>query len=157
MANQTHFGVRDRDYLTDNEIEKIKKTYPNYKILEYYCFENYLYHPDNISELNNKEFEKENYIQEMIRQKNIKYDSILMKLKNSRNGYQEFKLPDNKFRENDEIICSYLKSNEIEQFLKSFSLKTEFDRKSISKLQLKQEELSSTEWFRKKMENILAI
>lgn len=156
-ANQTHFGVRDRDYLTDNEIIKLRKAYKNYIILDYYCFENYLYHPDNISEMNNSEFNKDLYIKEIISQKNNKYDSILLKLKNSRNGYQEFKLPDNKFRENDQIICDYLKSNEIEVFLKSFSLKTEFDKKILSSLQLKEEELSSTEWFRKKMETILAV
>jgi predicted nucleic acid-binding protein len=156
VANQIHFGVRDRDYLTDNEIIKLQNSYSNYIILEYYCFENYLYHPDNIEELNKEEFDKELYIEELIKQKNFKYDSILIKLKNSRNGYQEFKVPDNKFRESDEIICKYLKSDDIEEFLKSFSLKTEFDKTMISKLQLKQEELSSTEWFRKKMENLLS-
>jgi predicted nucleic acid-binding protein len=156
VANQIHFGVRDRDYLTDNEIKKLQDSYSNYIILEYYCFENYLYHPDNIEELNKEEFDKKLYIEELIKQKNFKYDSILIKLKNSRNGYQEFKVPDNKFRESDEIICKYLKSDDIEEFLKSFSLKTEFDKTMISKLQLKQEELSSTEWFRKKMENLLS-
>lgn len=156
VANQIHFGVRDRDYLTDNEIVKIQNSYSNYIILEYYCFENYLFHPNNIEELNKKEFNKELYIAELIKQKNSKYDSILIKLKNARNGYQEFKVPDNKFRENDEVICKYLKSDEIEEFLKSFSLKTEFDKTIISKLQLKQEELSSTDWFRKKMENLLS-
>lgn len=157
VANQTHFGVRDRDYLTDNEIIKIQKAYGNYIILEYYCFENYLYHPDNINELNRDDFNKDDYIKELIKQKNSKYDSILIKLKNARNGYQEFKVPDNKFRENDEVICKYLKSDELEQFLKSFSLKTEFDKTFISKLQLKEEELSSTEWFRKKMESLLTL
>jgi hypothetical protein len=156
VANPIHFGVRDRDYLTDNEIVKIQNLYSNYIILEYYCFENYLFHPNNIEELNKKEFNKELYIEELIKQKNSKYDSILIKLKNARNGYQEFKVPDNKFRENDEVICKYLKSDEIEEFLKSFSLKTEFDKTIISKLQLKQEELSSTDWFRKKMENLLS-
>ena len=155
VANQTHFGVRDRDYLTDNEIIKIQKAYENYIILEYYCFENYLYHPDNIDELKRDGFDKEDYIQELIKQKKSKYDSILIKLKNARNGYQEFKVPDNKFRESDEVICQYLKSDELEQFLKSFSLKTEFDKTIISKLQLKEDELSSTDWFRRKMESLL--
>jgi predicted nucleic acid-binding protein len=156
VANQIHFGIRDRDFLTDNEIKKIQNSYSNYIILEYYCFENYLYHPDNIEELNKEDFNKELYVEELIKQKNSKYDSILIKLRNSRNGYQEFKVPDNKFRESDEIVCKYLKSDEIEEFLKSFSLKTEFDRTIISKLQLEQQELSSTNWFRKKMENFLS-
>lgn len=156
LANQIHFGIRDRDFLTDNEIKKIQNSYSNYIILEYYCFENYLYHPDNIEELNKEGFNKELYVEELTKQKNSKYDSILIKLRNSRNGYQEFKVPDNKFRESDEIVCKYLKSNEIEEFLKSFSLKTEFDKTIISKLQLEQQELASTDWFRKKIENLLS-
>lgn len=157
QANPTHFGLRDRDLLSDNEIERIKRVHKNYFILDYYCFENYLYHPDNIAELDLKEFDKHRYIQELIQQKNARYDKIVMNLKNDRNGYQEFRTPDNKFREkHDEIICEYLKSNDIEIFLKSFSLKTpNFDKSAISKLQLTAEQLTVTDWFRKKIEQIL--
>lgn len=45
------FGLRDRDYLRSDEIKKIKKEHPKYKILDLYTFENYLYHPDNLAEL----------------------------------------------------------------------------------------------------------
>jgi hypothetical protein len=155
QSNPTHFGLRDRDFLTDIEIQKLKKNYNNYLILDYYCFENYLFHPDNIAELGLNEFDKNWYIEEMIKQKSAKYDKILLKLTNSRNGYQEFKLPDNKFRESDEVVCEYLKSDQVEIFLKSYSLKTEFDKKSLSKFQLSTEQLSSTDWFRKKIEQIL--
>lgn len=155
VANPTHFGLRDRDFLTDNEIKNLKNQFSNYIILQYYCFENYLYHPDNISELNIEGFNKPQYIEQLIKQKNSKYDTILLKLSNARNGYQEFKLPDNKFREKDEIVCEYLKSEDIEILLKSFSLKTEFDRTIISGFQLSAERLSSTDWFRKKIEQIL--
>lgn len=155
LANPTHFGLRDRDFLTDNEIQKLKKQHSNYLILDYYCFENYLYHPENISELKIQDFDKSWYIEELIKQKNSKYDKILLKLTNSRNGYQEFKLPDNKFREKDEIVCEYLKSDDVEIFLKSYSLKTEFDKAFISKFQLTTEKLSSTDWFKKKIEQIL--
>jgi hypothetical protein len=157
VSNPTHFGLRDRDFLSDKEIEKLKKEYNNYFILEYYCFENYLYHPDNIAELLSVGFDKNWYINELIRQKGERYDKIVMNLKNDRNGYQEFKTPDNKFREkNDEIICEYLKSSEVEIFLKSFSLKSpNFDKSCIAKFQLTADKLTSTEWFRKKIEQIL--
>lgn len=157
QANPTHFGLRDRDFLSDREIEKLKKAHKNYFILEYYCFENYLFHPDNIDELKIEGFDKDVYLKDLIRQKNMKYDKIVLNLKNDRNGYQEFKLPDNDFREkNDEIICEYLKSDEVEIFLKSFSLKTpSFDKSIISKFQLTTEQLTSTTWFRKKIEQIL--
>lgn len=157
QANPTHFGLRDRDFLSDIEIERIKKVHKNYFILEYYCFENYLYHPDNIAELGLSGFVKDWYINELIRQKKERYDKIVMNLKNDRNGYQEFKTPDNKFREkSDEIICDYLKSDDIDVFLKSFSLKSpNFDKTVISKLQLSTEQLTSTDWFRKRIEQIL--
>jgi len=155
VANPTHFGLRDRDYLTDGEINKLKLHHTNYIILDYYCFENYLFHPENIAELRIPEFNIDWYLRELIKQKNGKYDKILLKLHNARNGYQEFKTPDNKFRENDEVVCKYLKSDDLEVFLKSYSLKTEFDKSVISKLQLTPEKLSSTDWFRKKIEKIL--
>lgn len=157
QANPTHFGLRDRDFLSDNEIERIKKVHKNYFILDYYCFENYLYHPENIAELGINDIDKNSYIEELIRQKNSLYDKTVMNLKNDRNGYQEFKVPDNKFREkSDEIICSYLKSNDVEIFLKSYSLKSpNFDKRAISKLQLSTDQLTSTDWFRKKIEQLL--
>jgi hypothetical protein len=158
VANPTHFGIRDRDYLTDNEILKLKKQYKNYIILDYYCFENYLFHPDNLAELNLEDFSVEWYIQQLINQKNKKYDSIVMKLVNARKGYQEFKTPDNKIREkNEQVICDNLKSDDVEIFLKSYSLKTEFDKKIISKYQLTTEMLIATDWFRSKIEQLLSL
>lgn len=158
VANPTHFGIRDRDYLTDNEILKLKKQYKNYIILNYYCFENYLFHPDNLAELNLEDFSIEWYIQQLINQKNQRYDSIVMKLVNARNGYQEFKIPDNKIREkNEQIICENLKSDDVEIFLKSYSLKTEFDKKIISKYQLTTDMLIATDWFRSKIEQLLSL
>ena len=51
----------------------------------------------------------------------------------------------------------YLKSDDPEIFLKSFSLKTEFDRTVLSKFQLKQEDLIKTDWFRAKIEELLSL
>ena len=82
----------------------------------------------------------------------------MAKLINSRNTYQEFKLPDVKIREkNDLIICDNLKSDEVEIFLKSFSLKSELDRTVLAKFQLQEEKLIKTEWFRTKIEKLLSL
>jgi hypothetical protein len=49
---QKMLGLRERaDYLRKDEIEKIKSLLPNPKV-SIYTFENYIYHPDNIAELN---------------------------------------------------------------------------------------------------------
>ena len=50
--DKTLVGLRDRDFLTDNEIHELTTKFTNYKILRYYCFENYLYHPENVAQIN---------------------------------------------------------------------------------------------------------
>lgn len=150
-------GLRDRDFLLDSEIEKIKKKYPNYFILDYYCFENYLYHPDNFIQLGLSGFDKESYKNEILRQKNINKNHIISIFKNSRKSYQEFKVERENFQdkahEND--IISYLESDDIEVFFKAYSLKDYFDKTFINKYNLKQKELSNTQWFKERIKRII--
>ena len=151
------FGLRDRDFLLDSEIQKIRKKYPNYFILEYYCFENYLLHPNNLLELNLNGLDIAEYTADIIRQKNLKKNYIISIYRNSRNNYQEFKIELENLRsksEEDEII-SYLQSDDIEIFFKAFSMKDQFDKTLINKYNLKVEELSNTEWFKSSFTKIL--
>ena len=57
-----YYSLRDRDFLSDTEIGRIREQYPNHHILHYYNFENYLYHPDNLAELNLPDFDREAYV-----------------------------------------------------------------------------------------------
>ena len=71
------YGIIDRDYLSDDERNRLQEKYANLKVLSYYCFENYLYHPENVKEVI-PDFDIENYkrnIQEVKNQKlsDIKY------------------------------------------------------------------------------------
>ncbi|MDB5009200.1 MAG: Protein flightless like protein [Mucilaginibacter sp.] len=151
-----NYGLRDRDFLTDSEIERIQNKYKNFLILEYYCFENYMFHPDNIEELNLANFNKSEYTAEIIKQKNLNKDHIISIYKNARNNYQEFKIESenlrDKNREND--IIHYLNSDDIEVLLKSYSLKTYFNKALINKYNLKPSELSNTAWFKLKMNKV---
>lgn len=157
-ANPEQFGIRDRDYLIDSEIERIQKLFPNYFILGYYCFENYLLHPDNIAELNLSEFNVDLYKAEIVKQKNFKRDTIISIYKKSRDSYEEFRLDSEKLKEkNDSPIIEYLKSDDIEVFFKSFSMKDYFDKSSIEKLNLTPEVLSNTTWFKDKFSQIIKI
>ena len=153
------YGLRDRDYLLDTEIERIRKKYPNYFILDYYCFENYLYHPDNISELAIENFNIDLYRQEIINQKNEKKNHIISIYKNSRKNYQEFKVEHEKLqdKENENKIIEYLMSDDIEIFFKAFSIKDFFSKKLIEKFGLEPTELASTKWFKEQMINILQL
>lgn len=151
------FGLRDRDFLTDSEIIKIKHKYPNYFILDYYCFENYLFHPDNIDELKLQDFNKTTYLKELIRQKNECKNQIISNFKLARKSYQEFKIESENLRikkdEND--IIKYVESDDVEIFFKAFSMKEYFNKSIISKYNLKPQELANTKWFRAKMIKLL--
>jgi internalin A len=153
------FGLRDRDFLLDTEIERIKKKYPNYFILEYYCFENYLLHPNNIAELNLNGLSIEDYKNAIIKQKNLKKNHIISIYRNSRNTYQEFKIEHENLRDkiNESDIMDYLESDNFEIFLKAFSMKDHFDKVIISKYNLKQSELANTKWFKERLNEILGL
>lgn len=153
------YGLRDRDYLLDTEIERIRKKYPNYFILDYYCFENYLYHPENIRELAIENFNLDSYKQDIIKQKNERKNHIISIYKNSRKNYQEFKVEHEKLldKENENLIIDYLMSDDIEVFFKVFSLKEFFNKSIIEKFKLEPIELAKTKWFKNKMESILQI
>jgi hypothetical protein len=158
VSNPTSFGLRDRDYLTDEEILKIRKLHPNYFILKYYCFENYLYHPDNIKDLNLSGFDSKKYIAELVKQKKEQFTNIVSVYKQSRNNYQEFRILENNIREkHDEAIISYLESDDYEMFLKSYDLKTKFNKSILQNYKLTQEHLTSTEWFKNQIQTLLSI
>ncbi|GJM17192.1 MAG: hypothetical protein DHS20C13_25190 [Thermodesulfobacteriota bacterium] len=152
-----YYGIRDRDFLLDSEIEKIKAKYKNYFILNYYCFENYLYHPNNIEELEIRGFDKKKYKQLIVNQKNEKKNLIISNYKNARKSYQEFRIKEeelqDKKHEND--IIKYLESDDIEVFFKAFSAKEYLKKEYLSKFQITQEKLASTTWFRVQITRLL--
>lgn len=142
--NARFYGVIDRDYLTDNEIKKIRNRYPNLFVLEFYAFENYLYHPDNILELIS-EFDAAAYRNEIVRQKNELRDSILLNLKQSR-SYRILKDENIEDKTLDSILAA-LKSDEFNEFYPLFDMKGKFDRSSLAKLNLAKNRLVRTTWF----------
>jgi internalin A len=150
------FGLRDKDFLLDTEIERIRKKHPNYFILEYYCFENYLYHPDNLEELNLVGFNKLIYVNEIVRQKEKDKFKVISNFKSARKSYQEFKIERNNFydKKNEDKIIEYLSSNDPEVFFKAYSMKS-FDKSHLQKYALSQRDLVTTKWFRSKIEALI--
>lgn len=150
-------GIRDRDFLLDSEIYNIKKRYKNYYILDYYCFENYLYHPDNIEELNINGFDKNEYINIITSQKNEVKNIIISNFKSARKSYQEFRIKEENIedKKNEHKIIEYLESDEIESFFKSFNAKKYLKKDYLSKFQITPEQLASTTWFRIRITKLL--
>lgn len=149
-ARPEKFGLRDRDFLLDTEIAKLKSIYPNYFILDYYCFENYLYHPLNIEELGINNLNIESYRAQLIEQKNKHLDHIISIFKSSRKTYYELKIDSEKIYDkyNENNIIQYLKSDDIETFFKAFSVKDYFNKEFLSRFGIKEKELAKTNWFK---------
>ncbi len=152
--NSIH-GLRDRDFLTDGEITSLTEQFPKYHILRYYCFENYLYHPDNIAELNIPNFNKDKYIHELTILKNQRKDVLLMSVEHARSRYEEFKNDGEKVKDKDITdIARGLASDIFEEWYKFFSMKDGV-RASLMQLNLKQQDLVQTSWFKTQIAQIL--
>ncbi len=149
------YGLRDRDFLTNTEIERIEKRYPHYRILRFYNFENYIYHPDNLTELV-PNFDVTAYKNAIIHQKNEKADYIISDFKRARTTYLELKedkTEDSKDGVN--TIITDLRSDDFDRFYRYFDMKNQFNKKGIEHLNLSKEALVSTVWFKDKMKEIL--
>ena len=150
-------SLRDRDFLSDNEMGKLKKLYPNHHVLKYYDFENYLYHPDNIGELNPKGFDKMAYIGEIKRQKDEKVRYILPKIESSRQSYEEFKTEQKPTTKETNDIVDDLMSDDFEKFYKFFDMKEQFDKTILAPLNIEKQKLVTTTWFKEQIIDILGL
>lgn len=156
VKNDTNYhSIRDRDFISDTEIERIKTKWPHHNILKYYDFENYIYHPDNIAEINPEGFNKDVYLAEIKRQKEEKYHYILPTIISSRQGYEEFKTEE-KLRDKDvSNIVNDFRSDEFERFYKFFDMKDQFNKTYLSSFNLSKKKLVTTNWFKSKIIEIL--
>ena len=145
-CNEGYFGIIDRDYLEDSEFELMQKKYPNLHILNYYTFENYLYHPDNIKEVN-VDFDAEKYKTEITQEKNVSLLDI--EINKARSNYSVIKNLDTKIRENTgQLIKADLKSDDFETFYKYHKMK----QKGVN---IEKPKLSKTKWLKEQIEQII--
>ena len=153
-GDSSMLGLRDRDYLKSHEIDAIRKKFPNLKILHYYAFENYIYHPDNIKEVIVKGFDRAEYLADIIQQKKDRLISIVDELGTSRQTYVEFK-EGIKIDDDRKEITDALQSDDLEVFYPFFNMKKFYSRMYLQKFNLPTKELVETNWFRNKIEKIL--
>jgi len=153
-SDKDKLGLRDRDYLREDEISKIQTKMPNLKILQLSTFENYIYHPDNIAELGSAGFNRDEYITDIIQYKNKKLLDIVGEIGTSRTHYIEFK-DCIKNDENIQPIIEALKSDSFDEFYQYFNMKKHFNKKSIAKFNLSVNDLAKTYWFKQTILNTL--
>lgn len=140
-------GLRDRDYLRIDEIEQIREKLPKYKVLTFYTFENYLYHPDNLAELNLPGYNKAEYIAEITKCKNTGLLDIVAEIGISRSHYIEFK----DCIKNDlnlKPIIEALKSNDFDEYYAYFNMKKHYDKFYLSRFNYTKIALVKTNWFK---------
>ena len=142
-VDEVYSGIVDRDFLSDDDIEQIKAAYPRLHVLRYYCIENYLYHPDNLSEYHQKRqspFDREQYIADLTEAKNREKDGFIIDLTQDRSSYPYFREPEydnekkrnlrNRFRNEQEnkeqaiIVHENIKSDDFETFYPSLPMKS---------------------------------
>jgi hypothetical protein len=151
----SYHSIRDRDFISDSEIEYLHKQYPNHHILIYYCFENYLYHPDNISELGLEWFDYSTYVNAIRLLKNDRFTYILPSLVSSRQRYEEFKNdPKLDYKDTDSIVDDF-KSDDFERFYKFFSMKGQHEKVNPALGKISQKSLVQTAWFRQQIKKVL--
>ncbi|MDI9365784.1 MAG: AAA family ATPase [Flavobacterium sp.] len=155
-SDKDKLGLRDRDYLRDDEIIKIQAKMPNLKILQLSTFENYIYHPDNIAELGLAGFNRDEYITDIIQYKNEKLLDIVAEIGISRTHYIEFK-DCIKNDGNIEPIINALKSDLFDEFYQYFNMKKHFNKKSIAKFNLSVNDLAKTKWFKENIFKIIKV
>ncbi len=81
--------LRDKDFLTPEEVNKIKATYSNIRILPYYSIESFRFHKSVLSEIGGPEFNEDEYLQLINDFRNDCADSLISKLHKSREKYFE--------------------------------------------------------------------
>lgn len=165
IHSQNCIGLRDRDYLGDKEIGKLKEKYPNYRILNLYSFENYLYHPENIAEYfssnPNKKFDKVRYTTEIkkLNERTRINDSTI--IESSRKTYEELKPQYNiENKEERSNIYKDLHSDEFDSLYKYFDIKKhkkdfKYLKEILASIRKPEKELTSTNWFKEKIRKIL--
>ena len=157
------FGLVDRDFLTDKEIDDLKnysdlKSHNSLKgklfVLDYYSIENYLYHPDNLFDINCDE--KIKYCDDIKKEIRDNLKNIIFNLQNIRNGYSFLKKDSKtiKIIRKDYIgIIEMLESEDFETSYKVFPMK-DYAKNLKPRKNKRKSELAQTEWFKDKISKI---
>lgn len=160
-TNPPYEGLADRDLITDEERMEIMADNERFFLLNYYCFENYLYHPENYQEYffsKSGQFDMNDYRNKILTEKKKNQLIIASKIQSSRATYPYFKkegmeVRKKKFILNTSAVVEMLGSDDFETFYKVFSMKEYCG--AIRPKNIRTIDLASTNWFKTQIQNIL--
>ena len=158
-ARDTHAtGIIDRDYLTDDEVDQFEKQFEFIRILRLYSIENYLYHPDNLAEVDGETFDRLAYIDAIVAEKNIVKENLILGIQKAREGYpfnKELNGPQRKaFTGNSGEVLKMLQSDDFDTFYKVFPAK-DYGKQIPQRANRKPFDLAKTKWFKQSVIDLL--
>ncbi|HNI44858.1 MAG TPA: AAA family ATPase, partial [Chitinophagales bacterium] len=161
--NVSFYGLMDRDLLHDDEIEKIREEFPRLFILPFYNIESLLFHPENLKEALGDSFDICQYKDEILKQfTEYRVKGITRNIDASRGSYlilKEhiiYKNDTKKVKKIADKICEEIFKDDFASFYKYYNLRDNFNKGFIEKKLPKRDDLSSTQWFKKQIEEVLS-
>ena len=154
---KTH-ALMDRDYLTAEEVRESQARLITLHILPLYSIENFLFHPDNLTEVLGADFDRGDYVAALCAEKNRVYDDLNFGIATARNGYPQARdlTKDErvKYEERGRDVSQKLKSDAFDDFYPVFSMKT-CATQLPQRQNLSRQRLAHTQWFAAQMTALL--
>ena len=142
-------GLIDRDFLGTEETAEIGRRQPNIHVLGYYALENYLYHPQNIAELNPVGHDDSAYHAALKNQMATIRDRLLVNLRGSRASYEIIQAFSNELKTQAiQEIEQATASNDFETFYPFLDMKKNRPTAYLAGFNLRPIDLASTRWMR---------
>jgi energy-coupling factor transporter ATP-binding protein EcfA2 len=152
-ADPSLWGLRDRDFLLQKEVDKLQQAYPHLRILPCYSIESWLYHPENIASLAPKGYDAETWKAEIKRKKPQAHK---LEVKHARSHIAELRhhplAQDASEKDVDEIYTAY-SSEDFDAMYRVLPMKT-FPKDYLAPFQLTEWALARAPWFRDQLRSL---
>ena len=156
-GSQEYDGLIDRDYLGTAEIAEICRRQGNLYVLEYYALENYLYHPDNLAELNPEGYDDCTYRAALTSCMATARDRLLVNLRSSRRSYEIIQTLSKSLKDQAVVeIETATASDDLETFYPFLDMKKNRPTAYLAAFNLRPLELAATRWMSNAVEAIIA-
>ena len=156
-GSQEYHGLIDRDFLGAEEITEIGRRQANLHVLRYYALQNYLYHPENIAELDPTGYDESAYRTALKNQMATVRDRLLVNLHSSRRSYEIIQeLSKELKRQAIQEIEQATASNDFDTFYRFLDMKKNRPTAYLEGFNLRPIDLASTRWMRDAIVGLVA-